>query len=163
MAGRPGRSGRRKKPAIIRKLEGKRGHRPIPKEPKPIGSPTMPDYFDGEQQKLWIAALAHLPKGLIGAADTAFIEAFVISWWTMRSARRDIAKTGLLVRSPDGPIRNPLLGIARGAAADMHRFGTDLAMSPAARTKLVAVDSGELDPMELLLGMENWTGDVPTQ
>ena len=70
----------------------------------------------------------------------------------------------MLVHGADGqPIRNPLLGIARGAAADLHMFGADLAMSPAARTKLVAVDDGEIDPMELLLGMNDWTGDIPTQ
>ena len=156
--------GRHRKPAAIRKAEGKRGHRPIPNEPKPVGSPTMPDYFDDEEKRLWIAALAHLPKGIIGAADTAFLEVFVVSWQTLRSCRRDINRIGLMVKGGDGqPIRNPLLGIARGAAADLHLFGADLAMSPAARTKLIAVDDGEIDPMELLLGMDGWSGEIPTQ
>ena len=114
---------------------------------------------------LLTAALAHLPKGLIGAADTAFLEAFVTSWWTMRSARREINRIDrLLVRGGDGdPIRNPLLGIARGAGADVHMFGADLAMSPAARAKLVAVDDGEVDPIEYFLGMEDWTGGITSQ
>ena len=156
MSGQPGRSGRRKKPAALRKLEGNRGKRPIPPdEPKPSGSPRMPDYFNDEQKRLWIAALAHLPRGLIGAADAAFLEVFSISWWTLRTARRDINRIGLMVKGSEGqPIRNPLLGIARGAAADLHSFGGDLGMSPAARTRLTAIDDGELDPMELLLGMD---------
>ena len=61
-----------------------------------------------------------------------------------------------MVKGSEGqPVRNPYIGIARQAAAEINLFGTALGMSPLARTRLVAADSGEVDPMELLLGMED--------
>jgi P27 family predicted phage terminase small subunit len=111
-----------------------------------------PDFFNNEQRRLWFSVLAFMPQGLIAACDGPLVETFVFSWWTQREARRQINEIGLMVRSPDGAIRNPLLGIARGASADMHRIGGDLGLSPLARTRLIDADADMDDPIELLLG-----------
>ena len=144
--------------------EGNRGKRPIQNEPTPGGLPAMPDYFDQEQRRAWMATLAYLPKGLLTGADTAFCEVFAVSWATFREAQRAIGRSGKLVRGSEGqPIRNPWNGIARQARDEIHMFGQSSGMSPAGRTKLVAVDDGDTDPMELLLGMDEEWRDVPTQ
>lgn len=155
MAGKAGRSGPPRKPALIREIEGNRSRRPIPKEPKAEGQPAMPDYLNDEQRQLWRALVAQLPKGLLAACDTAFLEAAAMSWWTFREARRQSNASGLLIRDKDGqPKPNPYLKIAKQAAADLNMFGASLGMSPAARARLVAIDDGAVDPMELLLGMD---------
>lgn len=152
MAGKAGRSGRPIKPAAIKRLEGNPGKRPIQREPKASGLPVPPSIFNDEQRRLWLLVLSFMPQGLIAACDGPMLEIFVFAWWTHREARRQINDLGLMVRSGDGPIRNPLLGIARGAAADMHRVGADLGLSPLARTRLIEGDPDSFDPIALLLG-----------
>lgn len=116
----------------------------------------MPLYLNGEQRQLWRALVAQLPKGLLAACDTAFLEAAAMSWWTYREARRQSNASGLLIRGADGqPKKNPYLSIAKAAAADLNMFGASLGMSPAARARLVAIDEGSVDAMELLLGLDS--------
>lgn len=152
MAGKPGRSGAPRKPAALRHAEGNRGKRPIPNEPKAHGVPVAPSFFNDEQRRLFGVLLAMVPQGIIAACDGPILEGFVISWWTHREARRQINALGLMVRGDSGPIRNPLLGIARGALADLNSSGAALGLSPASRARMIAPGSEEDDPMTLLLG-----------
>jgi phage terminase small subunit len=53
--------------------------------------------------------------------------------------RRNPATSGLLVKRADGnPAANPLLGIARKAAADMVHLAGHFGMSPVARARISA-------------------------
>ena len=72
-----GSGGRNRKPALIKKLEGHRGHRRIPDEPVASGAPRCPDYFTVDQRQLWDATLRPAPPGLLSACDTALLEVFV--------------------------------------------------------------------------------------
>jgi P27 family predicted phage terminase small subunit len=157
-------SGRAKKPALVKKLEGNRGRRKIQDEPKPDGLPRMPEYFNDEQKEAWMATLKYLPKGLVTGADTAACEVFAVAWATWREAQRALNPTGQLVRGSEGqPVRNPWKAIARQASGEMNMFGAALGMSPLARTRLVASDDGAHDPMELLLGMDDAFTQLRTQ
>jgi P27 family predicted phage terminase small subunit len=148
--------GRPKRPALIRRLEGRRGHRPIPDdEPVATGEPSLPDYFTAEHRHLWTATLAALPKGLMTAADSAILELFVTAWATFRSATALIARTGPLVQSSNGPVLNPLMRVRSRAAAEMQSAGQQIGLSPLARTRLVKAENVADDPMEMLLGLDN--------
>ena len=128
MSGQPGRSGRRKKPAIVKKREGNRGKRKIQDETLAIGgAPVLPPYFDAVQTHIWHQTIGALPPGLLTAAeDQVCIERFVVGWSQFREATHQIAQTGLLVRGETGPIRNPLLPVQKAAAAMMDRAGADI-------------------------------------
>jgi P27 family predicted phage terminase small subunit len=156
-------SGRPKKPALIRRLEGKRGHRPIPAdEPDGLGDPAYAPYFTAEHKALFDATLAALPDGLVTAADQAILELFVTAWATFRSATALIARTGPLVTSPNGPVLNPLMRVRSRAASEMASAAAVLGLSPQARTRLIAAKAEDDDPMAVLLGMDGpdgaWTG-----
>ena len=109
-------SGRRRKPAVIRKAEGKRGHRPIPEEPEPSGHPQLPTHLGPAERVVWTRVMATMPKGVITAADEAILEAYCSAVVTWREADAMIHRSGLMVRGPEGqPTQNPLLRVRNRA------------------------------------------------
>lgn len=102
--------------------------------------------------RLWREVVASLPAGLLSRADEAALEQFAIEWATFREADDKVQSTGLLVSSPQGDIRNPLLMIRNQAGKAMMNLGMLLGLSPVARARLAVPASSDADPMALLLG-----------
>ena len=145
--------GRKRKPAVIRKLEGHRGHRPIPNEPAAYGVPKMPDDLGAAEREIWRHIVATIPKGVMGACDALLLETCTIQAATFREAQRQIRQTGLTVETAEGHVaQNPLLRIRDRAHALLMRGLSELAMTPVSRTKIVAKIQEETDPLALLLG-----------
>ena len=62
---------------------------------------------------------------------------------------------GLIVATPQGRIRNPLVSILKDAHTEMHRCGSELGLSPAARARLPGGNEPDTDDiMDALLGMD---------
>lgn len=144
----------------MRIAEGNPGHRRVPDEPRALGRPVPPGYFDDQQRAVWNILLASVPNGMLAACDAAIMEILVQSWTIYRQASAEINRIGLMVRASDGPRRNPLIGIARGAAADLHMAASSLGLSPLARTRLQASAEKPFDPIELLLGGDDEDSDA---
>jgi P27 family predicted phage terminase small subunit len=140
-----------RKPAVIRRAEGNRGHRPIPNEVRMPGKPEMPDYFGAEEKACWKFIVSAVPAGLLTRADTQCVERASVAWAMYRATSRQIASIGLLVETDEGPRRNPLLIIRRQASEDLARATADLGLSPLARTRLVEAEPEDDDPMAILL------------
>lgn len=121
-------------------------------DPAGIGRPRMPLSFKGEAAQLWADVVASLPVGLLTRADDAVLEAFAREWATYREADAKIQQTGLLVHSPMGPIRNPLLPVRNIACKNLVALAGNLGLSPVARARLSAPLHADDDPMALLLG-----------
>jgi P27 family predicted phage terminase small subunit len=85
-------------------------------------------------------------------ADDAILERFAVAWAEYREVHATITRTGKLVNSPQGPIRNPLLVVRNNAAKEMHAAGSEIGLSPVARARLAAPNAVDDDPMALLLG-----------
>ena len=136
--------GNPRKPAALRYAEGNRGHRPIPREVRMPGKPEMPTYFNAEEAACWQFIISAVPAGLLTRADTSTVERAAVAWSTYRATSRQIASIGLLVRTEEGPRRNPLLIIRRQAAEELARATADLGLSPLARTKLVQAEPEEM-------------------
>ena len=150
--------GRRRKPAVIRKAEGKRGHRPIREEPQAHGWPRVPVHLSPDERLIWAHLMKTMPAGVVTGCDEYILEAFVVSVSTYHQADELIRKSALMVRGAEGrPIANPLLRIRSRAFNEMRAGAIELGLTPAARARLVKVDVEEPDPMEMLLGGD---GDV---
>lgn len=154
MAGAKGRSGRNRKPAAVRRAEGNRSRRAIPNEPVAQGIPIAPDYFDGPQLEIFEAALIAAPQGALAACDSFIFEAMIFNLWLMRDSAQKLLEIGTIVRTKDGPARNPLLLIMRGAFADFKTAAAECGFTPAARAKLVADVVPPFEPTAYLLGDE---------
>ena len=115
----------------------------------------LPEHLSAPERRLWLDVLAALPRGLLSLADEQAMERFAVAYARWRDIQRMIAKSGFLVQSPQGPIRNPLLLVQKEAERGMHLAGEVLGLSPVARARLASKDNtGEEDPMALLLGMD---------
>src|SRR5829696_753158 len=111
-----------RKPAAIRRAEGNRGHRVIPREPQGSGKPSVPDYLSPEQAGCFRAILKNLPAGIICSADQPTLERAAVAWAIYRECVRTIAETGLIIKGHDErPARHPLWISMRGAAEEMER------------------------------------------
>ncbi|MCA1444705.1 phage terminase small subunit P27 family [Ensifer sp. IC4062] len=152
MAGVKGRSGRKPKPYAMKVAEGNPGKQKLTRDLVAQGEPVMPVDFDDEQQALWREIVDSLPQQILARADTAVLEIAVTGWMQFRKASRMVAKTGLLVASPNGPVKNPLISVQLRSANLVLRAASELAMSPTSRARLTDPDAEPYDPIELLLG-----------
>jgi P27 family predicted phage terminase small subunit len=143
-----------KKPAAIRRLEGNPGKRPIPdNELAGIGYPEPPAHLTAEQLARWHAVVGSLPTGLLSMADVQVLERMAVAWATFRQACGLINQSGPLIRGQHGElVYNPLLRVRSAAAEEMQQCGLALGLSPLARTRLVAPEQQDADPLTLLLG-----------
>jgi P27 family predicted phage terminase small subunit len=137
MPGVKGRSGgRNRKPAAVKLAEGNRGKRRIHPDLNAEGKPECPEYFTADQRLRWHRLIVVLPRKLLAAADGAIIERFIVSWQRFRDCEVMLQKTGMLVHTPTGPKRNPLLGIQLHCDRVMAGAGIELGLSPVARARL---------------------------
>lgn len=147
-------SGRARKPTVIRKQEGMRGHHPLPaNEPIGNGRPRVPSYLSPEAADCYRDIIKSLPVELLTRADESTLERAAVAWAQFRDATRKLDQSGLLVKGINNqPIRNPLIMILRAASADLAQAGAMLGLSPAARARISAPELADEDPMALLLG-----------
>src|SRR4051812_29239780 len=115
--------GNPRKPTKIRKLEGMRGHAPLPEaEPEPVGRPRQPRHLSAEAQARWRDIVESLPVELLTRADDATLERAAQAWAVYRETAVKLDASGLLVKGRMGEaIKNPLLSIMRQASADLDR------------------------------------------
>ena len=119
--------------------------------------------LSAEEQRFWYAIIESLPATLMSRADEQVVERMAIAWNRMWHCKALILEQGLLVKTPEGPRRNPLLMVERDARDEMHRCGEVLGLSPVARSRITVADPGATtDPTELLLSQidgGNWNAD----
>lgn len=144
-----------RKPSKIKELEGNRGkfgRKSIPKDPQGIGRPSVPTHLNPEETKLYRHCMNSLPPEILTAADEAMLEVFAVAWARFRYANKQVGTIGLMVQSPTGPMRNPLLIVIEKNADIIHKVGSQLGLSPAARARLATIPTANEDPLALLLG-----------
>jgi P27 family predicted phage terminase small subunit len=141
----------RKTPTHLRLLRGNPGKRPIKPEPEPTvpgKSPEPPAFLSEDATNEWWRVAPELHAlGLLTVLDYMPLAAYCEAYSRWATAERLLATMvgsdpetkGLTIRGSAGnPIQNPLLKIARNAAADMVRFAGEFGMTPVARSHLSA-------------------------
>jgi P27 family predicted phage terminase small subunit len=158
--------GRKPKPTILKVLAGNPGHRPLNKhEPKPSGIPTCPSCLDAAAKREWSRLSKELLSlGLLTSIDRAMLASYCDAWsrWSQATAelqqlRRAKGKSVLVVATPAGnPIQNPLIGIINTAADQCRKFGVELGLSPASRSRLA------VEPKKHEIKLDEWSFTQPT-
>jgi P27 family predicted phage terminase small subunit len=145
--------GRHPKPGVIRQLEGNRSRTPIPNQATGLGEPVINPDLSPDEQRFWYAIVDSLPPGLLSRADEQALERAAVAWARFWECRKLITQLGMIVRGPNGPVRNPLLIVERDAREELHRAGEVLGLSPVARARIVTSDGqpGD-DPLAVLMG-----------
>lgn len=146
-------AGRKPKPFEQKVIEGNPGKRRLvdDRPPTPNLAPVMPADFTAEQAAIWTETLAAAPKGVIKAADTELLVAFVMQVDIARQAKEEWdADPQTVVMCDSGPKKNPVVTVLREAAIAIRSLGGDLGLTPISREKMHSggAKDGKSDPWD---------------
>ena len=137
------------KPTMLKLLEGNPGKRPLNgNEPKPNPVkrvPPPPKALGKYGTQEWKRIAPELVKlGLLTTLDTTSLYAYCEAYETWREAKGFLSEGGMTYATPTGFLKSsPWMLIAKEALAEMRRWGQELGLTPAARTRIhVRIDDG---------------------
>ncbi len=142
--------GRRPTPTSLKVLNGNPGKRPLNgREPRPKSKiPPCPSYLGDVAKAEWRRLVRELDgTGLLSGLDRDVLAAYCQAYSLWVEAVEAIQRYGTMVKSPNGfPMQSPYLAVLNKQAEIMHRLGSELGLSPSARTRLHVpeADVGEL-------------------
>jgi len=149
--------GRKPLPTVVKKTKGTlRKHRTNPREPKPpsfLGEP--PERLSEGAKEAWRLAISCAPEGLLTGLDATILAAWAVAADLFWRAQEGLAKTRLLIKSPNGfPVQSPYLAIINKQAQLMSRAAAELGFTPASRSRVtVPVEpADDLDPWAEIAG-----------
>ena len=101
------------------------------------GVPKAPAHFKADMAAEWDTIAADmLERQILTASMIGLVETYVTATWMVREAQKEIAATGLLVKTAHGmPKPNPACGTLKSAFEAVARLGAELGLTPAARAK----------------------------
>ena len=126
-------------------LAGNPGHRPLNKnEPTPArGFPACPRHLDAEAREEWQRICDELDQmGLLTTADRPALAVYCVAWSRWIDCEEKVKELGAVTASPKTGVAqyNPYLTIANAAATQMVKLLQEFGLTPAARTKVHAID-----------------------
>ena len=149
-------SGPPRKPTSLRLLEGNPSRRPLPKqEPKPKATtPTRPEWTAAEAKREWNRIVPELRRlGLLTLVDRAALVGYCQEWARYVQAQKLLTKFGLTFSTENGYVQQrPEVAIAQKSLQLVRAFCAEFGLTPAARARLSAPESKEVDLEDLLEG-----------
>jgi P27 family predicted phage terminase small subunit len=145
--------GRKPKPTALKLIEGNPGKRPLNAgEPRPgLKMPTCPAHLCPSAKAEWkrLAGQMHT-LGIVTEFDRSALAAYCQAYGRWVEAERKLNETPLLIKLPSGYIQpSPWLAIANKQLELMHKYLTDLGLSPASRSRITTMPSLAPKPWEI--------------
>src|SRR5262249_36869828 len=130
---RPGR-GRKPTPTALRLARGNPSGRPF-NDLEPAAVPHLPKppaFFTAAARREWFRIGRQLvDAGILTDLDRMAFAALIMSYIRWMDAQDGIAKTGVLVRGPDGtPRLNPLVQVARESQREFTSMASEFGLTP---------------------------------
>lgn len=126
----------------------KRGRKPTPPvlTPEQAGAPEKPATIAGDAtaSKLWdFLAKTLAEQEILAPTDGPILTALCSAYSRLTRAREVLAKEGLTVtNAKNGATKaHPLLGVEAGAASEVHRYASELGLSPTARARVQRIET----------------------
>ncbi len=139
--------GRIPKPTAAKRLAGTlRKHRQNLEEPMPeAGTPEPPADLDARARAQWDYYAPILAAcRVLTLADREMLVCFCTAAARRSQAEEALAATGPVVKSPAGfAVLNPWLSVSNKAAEQLARFGAELGLSPASRTRVKSLPAAQ--------------------
>lgn len=138
--------GRKPTPLHLKLIRGNPGKHPLHAEPVPTPTATVPDapqFLAPYAVDEWNRVAPDLHRlGLLTPLDLTCFAAYCQSFARWRTSEEAVADAAMIVPASSGAAAvNPLLRIARNAAADMVRFAGEFGLTPVARARLGSAPS----------------------
>lgn len=134
--------GRKPLSTAVRIATGNPGRRPFNRyEPKPAHViPTRPAHLSPTARAEWkrLARILH-DLGMISQLDRAVLAAYCHAYGRWVEVERKLKETPILLRTPAGYVQpSPWLAIANKNLELMHKFMSELGLSPVSRSRVSA-------------------------
>lgn len=144
--------GRKPKPTALKLIEGNPGHRPLNCwEPTPhVKVPTCPSHLCPSAKTEWkrLAKLLHMLR-VLSELDRAALAAYCQAYGRWVEAEQKLKETPALLKLPSGYLQpNPWLTIATKQLELMHKYMTELGLSPSSRSRVSTLPSFAPKPWE---------------
>jgi P27 family predicted phage terminase small subunit len=148
--------GRKPMPTALRIVTGNAGKRPLnTREPKPVTAiPTCPAHLSATAKAEWKRLAHHLHDlGVISELDRSALAAYCQAYGRWVEAERKLKETPILLRTPAGYVQpSPWLAISNKNVELMHKFMSELGLSPVSRSR---VTTRPLGPKPWEFGAQN--------
>jgi P27 family predicted phage terminase small subunit len=135
-----GRRGPQPVPTNLRLLRGEtRPSRINRAEPRPRElTPEPPEWLSAAAAEEWARVVPDLvTMGTVKAVDATALACYCEAVARFRAASQLVARAGLMIKDRDGIIRkNPAVGQARDASAEVRAWARDFGLTPSARQPL---------------------------
>ena len=148
MAGKPGRSGRKPQPKVVKELKGTfrmDRHNPDTPDVKVYETPPRPPQHmkDDEQKKCWRRTARLLTTmRVLTEADLHALEAYCATYSRWRYAESQLEKYGVVLVSGPANERtfkaSPYISIAEAALKNMRTWMNEFGITPASRSRVSA-------------------------
>ena len=152
--------GRKPKPAHLKVLEGNPSRRPLNRnEPNPERKiPTCPQHLCPSAKAEWKRLAQQLyVLGVLTPLDRSTLAAYCQAYGRWVEAEQKLKETPALLKMPSGYVQqNPWLTIANKQLELMHRFMSELGLSPASRSRVDVRPLVGRSKFEGLLGQRPW-------
>ena len=136
----------RRKPRVLRELNGNAGKRPLPIEPKlePC-APAPPEDLEGEARAEWDRIVPELlALGLLTRIDRSALVGYCEAWGEVRECQAVIRAGGRTYETSIGQIcTRPEVKIRDAAWGRVLRFLGEFGLSPSSRSKVTQVKKPE--------------------
>lgn len=132
--------GRKPRPTALKVIEGNPGKHKLPKnEPKPRPvRPEMPAYLDTEGRKRWEELVSDLESiGVLTVVDREVLGGYCAAFASFVSATRILEEKGWVTTAQSGyEMPSPWVAIRNRAMDDLRRFGAELGIGAASRSRI---------------------------
>lgn len=132
--------GRKPTPTVLKLVAGNPGKRPLNmREPKPvIAIPTCPAHLMPTAKAEWKRLARYLHDlGIISELDRSALAAYCQVYGRWVEAERKLKETPSLLRTPAGYVQpSPWLAISNKNLELMHKFMSELGLSPVSRSRV---------------------------
>jgi P27 family predicted phage terminase small subunit len=108
----------------------------------PVEKPTCPVFLSTEAKSEWRRQVVELSRlGVLAKIDRALLAVYCEAWGEFVMVVEAIGKSGVIIKDRDGRLkRNPLCRVRDAAVERMIRLAGQFGFTPAARTRLRAVE-----------------------
>lgn len=133
-----GRRGPPPSPSAVKKLRGTyRKDRAARNElTLPPGVPSCPDWLDAEGRAEWERVVPLLADKVLTEVDRSMLADYCAAHSLAVRATKAYQKDGVMLKTPFGPQKNPMVKVAQEARAQARLLAGEFGLSPASRTRV---------------------------
>lgn len=151
------RTGRKPKPAALKRLEGNPGKRRIPEEPAPVRGLEVgdaPEWLPVAAREIWSRELGRVPAGVLGLHHAEMYGQYCMVLAEAIRCAEMAAKGPPVVKLRNGPwTQNPFAATFLKLVETARKLASEMGLTPTSAPRAVIERNAKVEnPFEVLMG-----------